>query len=296
MRILITGGSGRLAGYICREFADCELLLVDRVEPPDDHRRGLAFERADLTRFEDCRTVIDAFGPDVILALAALPVPTDEDGSAGIPAREGTPAVPFDATMRVNVMGLYYLLLAAVEGHVKAIVQTSSIATVESNGARYPYLPLDERHQADLVNSYTYTKVVGEMMLRWFTNAHPIQAVSIKPAWNWTPEQSRQHAQDVSPVTAWSPWLWHYVDIRDVAWAHRLACDALDRLPRFDAFIVHAADTYCLEDSRDLVARLRPDILATTPVYLQGRQAFYSTEKARNAFGFAPRYSWTDFR
>jgi len=295
MKVMVTGGSGRLAGYICREFADCDLLLVDQVEPPDECRQALPFIKADLTKFEDCQRAVNEFGPDVIVALAALPSPTDGNGSQGVPARHGRPALSFDTTMKINLMGLYYLMMAAVEGKVKAVVQTSSIASIESSGASYPYLPLDERHQADLVNSYTYTKVAGEMMLEWFSNVHPIQAVSIKPAWIWTPEQAQEHAKNVKPVTDWSSWMWHYVDARDVAWAHRLACDALDRLPKFDSFIAHAADTFVMEESWELVAKFRPDILETTPVYLRGRQAFYSTEKARNAIGFTPRFSWTDY-
>ena len=295
MKVLITGGSGRLGGYVCREFSDCDLLLVDLVDPPDEYRRGLPFKKVDLTKFEDCQSTINEFGPDVILALAALPSPTDGNGSKGTPARHGRPAMPFDTTMNVNIMGLYYLLMAAVESNVKTVIQTSSIVSVESDGTRYPYLPLDERNQADLTNSYNYSKVAGELMLKWFSSVHDIQAIGIKPAAIWSPERAQQHAQSPKPVTEWSRWMWHYVDIRDVAWAHRLACDALDRLPKFDSYLVHAADTQAIEDSRELVEKFRPDILETAPVYLRGRQAFYSTEKARNAIGFRPRFSWTDF-
>jgi len=295
MRVLITGGSGRLAGYLCREFTDCDVLLTDLVEPPDAYRQGLDFVKADLMQFADCQKIINDFGPDVVVALAALPHPTDRQGSVPEPPRGGRPALPFDTTMNVNLMGLYYLLMASAEGGVKTFIQTSSIVSVESDGQRYPYLPLDERHQADLVNSYTYSKVVGEMMLKWFSNVHDMQTIGIKPAMILTTERAQQHAVSVKPATAWASWMWHYVDARDVAWAHRLACDARDRLPKFDSFIIHAPDTMAMEDSRELVAKLRPDILATTPVYLSGRQPFYSTQKAYNALGYRARYSWTDF-
>ena len=295
MKVLVTGGSGRLAGYLCREFGDCELLLTDYMDPPDDYRKGLDFVQADLNQFSECQSLINQFGPDLIVALAALPYPTDREGSKLPEQQPGRPPSTFDTTMRVNLMGLYYLMMAAVEGGVKAVIQTSSIVTVQSDGRRYPYLPLDERYQADLVNSYTYTKVVGELMLEWFSNVHDIQCIAMKPAAIWTPERCQQNAREVKPRTNWASFLWHYVDSRDVAWAHRLACDALDRLPKFDSFLVHAPDTQAMEDSRELVEKFRPDILETAPVYLKGRQSFYSTKKAYNAFGFVPRFSWTDW-
>jgi nucleoside-diphosphate-sugar epimerase len=132
-------------------------------------------------------------------------------------------------------------------------------------------------------------------MLKWFSKTFGIQTCCLRPAWNWTPEYSREHALKVEPAAKWSSWLWHYVDTRDVAWAHRLAFDALDRLPPHDAFLIHAADHAAMEDSRELVEKLRPDLLQSSPVYLSGRQAFYSCEKAHNAFGYRGRYSWTDW-
>ena len=294
MNILVTGGGGQLAKYICQEFAGHDLLLADIVEPPAD-RAGVPFRKTDLTSFEDCQAAIAECEPEVILALGALPYPTDRDGSQGTP-RPDRPSPPFDTTMRVNILGLYYLMTAAVEANVKAVIQTSSIVTVQSYElGQYPYLPIDDDYPQTPRNSYNYTKIAGELLLEWFTAIHGIQTCCMRPAWNWTPERCQQHAQNVQPTTGWASYLWHYVDTRDVAWAHRLAFDALDRLSPHDGFLVHAADHQAPEDSRELVAKFRPDILESSPVYLQGRQSFYSCEKARNAFGYQARYSWTDW-
>ena len=77
--------------------------------------------------------------------------------------------------------------------------------------------------------------------------------------------------------------------------AHRLAFDALDRLPPHDFFLISAADYRAMEDSRELVEKFRPDLLKSIPVYLRGRQGFVSCEKAHNAFGYRGRHSWTDW-
>ena len=59
MNVLVTGGSGRLAGYVANEFADHRVVLTD-VRPPPDDRAHLPFVAADLTDFADCRRVISA--------------------------------------------------------------------------------------------------------------------------------------------------------------------------------------------------------------------------------------------
>ncbi len=294
MNILVTGGSGNLARYICQEFADHNLLLADITPPPAD-RASVPFVQMDLTSFESCKAAIAACQPEVILSLGAIPYPTDANGSKGRSRPDGTPAPPFDTTMRVNILGLYYLMMAAVEAKVKAVIQTSSIVVIESDGVHYPYLPIDDNYPPTPNNSYKYSKIAGELLLQWFTATYGIQTCCIRPAWNWTPEHSQQHASQVQPTTQWSSWLWHYIDTRDVAWAHRLAFEALNRLPSHDGFVVHAPDHSVLEDSRELVEKFRPDLLQSCPVYLKGRQAFYSCEKAHNAFGYRGRYSWTDY-
>jgi nucleoside-diphosphate-sugar epimerase len=294
MNILVAGGSGKLAKYICQEFADHSLLLADVAPPPAD-RANVPFKQTDVTSFEQCQAAVAECQPEVILALGAIPYPTDRAGSKPGPRPDGQPAPPFDTTMKVNIMGLYYLMMAAAEAKVKAVIQTSSIVAVESDGTSYPYLPVDDNYPLCPKNSYNYSKIAGELMMKWFTKTYGIQTICMRPAWNWTPEFSQQWAQKVKPITEWSSWLWHYVDTRDVAWAHRLAFDALDRLPEHDAFIVHAPDHQGMEDSREIVEKFRPDLLKQVPVYLKGRQAFYSCAKAHDAIGYRGRYSWTDY-
>ncbi len=294
MNILVTGGSGHLARYICQEFADHHLLLADIVEPPAD-RAGLPFVKTDLTSFEDCRAAIAACEPAVILALGAIPHPTDDPKRRQQAAAAGRPMLPADTTMKVNVIGLYNLMMAAAEAGVKAVIQTGSIVTVVTFGLPVHYLPVDERHPGFAVNSYNYSKITGELMLRWFTATYGIQTLVARPAWNWLPEQLQQYAREVQPATAWDPILWHYADTRDVAWAHRLMFDARDRLLPHDAFLIHAPDHRAKEDSRELVEKFWPEALGSIPVRLRGRDPFVSCQKAYNAFGYRGRYSWTDW-
>ena len=175
MNVLVTGGSGRLAGYVAREFADHQLVLTDLRPPPDD-RAQLPFVAADLTDFADCRRVIAESEPEAIVALGAIPYATDRAGRDG-----GGP--PFDTTMRVNVLGLYYLLTAAAEAGVRKLVQTSSVVTMKGGATTYRYLPMDDDHPTTVTESYIFSKMAGEKMLQWFWRAHGIHSVACRPAW-----------------------------------------------------------------------------------------------------------------
>lgn len=289
MRVLITGGSGRLAGYVAQEFADREVVLTDLRPPPED-RAHLPFLAADLTAGADCRRVVAESGAEAIVALGAIPYATDRAD------RAAAAAPPFDTTIRVNVLGLYYLLTAAAEAGVKLVVQTSSIVTVKGGATTYRYLPLDDEHPGWTTDSYVFSKRAGELMLEWFWRAHGIRTIGCRPAWIWTPQELREHARRVGPTTQWDSALWHYVDIRDVARAHRLLFDAAPRLPPASCYLVTAADHRAPEESRELVARLRPELLEAIPVDLRARQSFVSSAKARAAVGYEARYSWTDWK
>ena len=295
MNILVTGGSGKLARYVAQEFADHDLLLMDVAPPPED-RAGLPFLQGDLASFEDCQKAVAACQPEVILALGALPWPSDDPNVIARAKQSGRELPPFDTTIRSNILGLYYLLQAAVEARVKAVIHTSSIVSVVGAGTDYRYLPVDDDHPSCPTNSYNYSKIAGELMLEWFTRTFKIQTCCLRPAWNWSPDELRKFSREVKPATQFeNGGLWHYVDTRDIGWAHRLAFDALDRLLPHDRFLIHAADHRAIEDSYELVAKFRPDLLQSIPVYLKGRQSFVSCEKAHNAFGYQARYSWTDY-
>lgn len=291
MNVLVTGGSGNLAGYVVREFAGQDIFLTDLQPPPND-RSHLPFLQGDLTSIEDCRRVIAESKPAVIVALGAIPMATDRDGE--IPQKR-TP-LPFDTTMRVNIMGLYYLMTAAAEADVKAVIQTSSIVTILTPETEYRYLPVDDSHPGCAGDSYAYSKMAGEQMLQWFSRTHGMKTFCCRSAWIWTPEKLKELAENIGPAERWEDGsIWHYVDIRDAARAHRLIFDALDRLPSHDRFMVTAADHRAQEESRDLVERFRPELLDAIPIRLRGRQSFAGCERARNAFGYEPQYSWTDW-
>jgi len=272
-------------------FSDLDLVLT-APRPLPEERRVKPFIQADLTDFDQCQRLIAEAAPDVILAVGAIPSPTDSAGTREQPGKR-----PFDATMRVNIMGLYYLMMAAVEAKVRAVIFTGSNVTVLDGGGNYRYLPLDDQHPDSVPsNSYNFSKRADDLMLAWFTRAYGIQTISTRPGWMHSPQQMQDLAKNVKPATRWDNGLWQYIAYEDVALGHRQIFDTLDRLPPHDTYLLGAADHRAMEDSRELVEKFCPPELAkTVPEGFSGRQAFINCQKAHNAFGFQAQRSWTDY-
>jgi len=298
MKVLVTGGSGRLAKYVVKELeGKYELVLFSRSRPPED-RAHLAWIQGDLNDYTDCQRAVE--GVQAIQHLGAVPYPVDHPQIRPQRQAAGIELPPFDMTMRTNIMGTYYLMQAAVQAGVKVVVMAGSNCTL-GHGYRisnkpFPihYLPLDEEHPTDVEDSYSYSKLVGEELLASFTRAYDIRTYVTRPAGICPPERRKAMAENVQPATGWSDWLWGWVASEDVAWAHRALMEKAEELPPHDVYFVNGADTTALEESRELVARFRPDLLPLAQ-RLQGHESFISTEKARRAFGFEPQYTWREY-
>ncbi len=292
MRILLTGVTGRLGQYMIPEFSDLDLTLT-APRPLAENPQQLPFIQADLTHFDECQRLMSTVKPQVIVAVGAIPYATDAPNQ---PPRERQR--PFDATMQVNIMGLYYLMMAAVEHKVEMVIFTGSNVPVLDRDGNYRYLPLDDEHpDAIPANSYTFSKCAGDLMMAWFTRAHGIQTIATRPGWMHTAAQMQALAQKMQPATKWDNGLWQYIAYEDVARAHRQILDARADLPPHDIYLLSAADHRAQEDSRELVEKFcPPDLAQTLPPDFDGRQAFISCRKAQKAFGYDPQHSWTNYR
>ena len=298
MKVLITGGSGRLAKYVVRELeGKYDLVLFSRSRPPED-RAHLRWVQGDLNCFEDCQRAVE--GVEAIQHLGAVPYPTDHPQIRAQAQAEGREIPPFDMTMRTNIIGTYYLMQAAVQAGVKVVVMTGSNCAlghcyrISDNPFPIHYLPIDEEHPSDVEDSYSYSKLAGEELLASFTRAYGIRTYVTRPAGICPPERRKAMAENARPATGWTDWLWCWVASEDVAWAQRVLMERAEELPPHDVYFINGADTTALEESRELVAKFRPDLLPLAEK-LEGHQSFISTEKARRAFGYQARYTWREY-
>jgi nucleoside-diphosphate-sugar epimerase len=299
MKVLVTGASGRFAQYMVAALrADCELTLFARRQPPED-RADLPWIQGDLNAYEDCVKAVQ--GIDVIQHLGAVPWPSDDPRSRERVQAMGRELPPFDATMKTNIIGTYYLMRAAAEAGVKIVVMTGSncafghCGRVPGHEFPFQYLPLDEAHISDIESSYSYTKLVGEELLAWFTRAYGIRTYVTRPAGICPPERLENMARNAQPATDWSGGFWGYVASQDLAEMQRLLMEKAEALPAHAVLAANALDTNALEPSIELVAKFRPHLLPLAEGKMSGHDAFFSMAKARQLLGWAPKHSWRDY-
>jgi UDP-glucose 4-epimerase len=166
-RILITGGNGYVGRQLTRRLYDRhEVCVVDNLRYGQNRFSAedlakIRFEAIDIADAAAVAAVVEAFGPDVIVHLAAVHY---------IPECERD---PWNA-LRTNLMGLVSLLLAAPE---------NSRFVYASSGAVYK--PDDCPHReakAALEPSdiYGLTKLHGEHYVRYLAQKRSLAAVIVR--------------------------------------------------------------------------------------------------------------------
>src|SRR5215831_2574679 len=296
MNVLVTGASGQLGPFVIRALQEQHDLVLMSRHPPEAAFAALPWIQGDLTVYDDCRHAVQ--GVDAIQHLAAQPWPVDHPTLRGRAAAQG---IAFDATLQSNLIGLYYLLHAAVEAGVHCLVMAGSNCAL-GHGYRISHtpfplqaLPIDEGHPSSPEDSYSYSKLAGELLLASYTRAYGIRTYVTRPAGICAPARRQQLACTAAPATGWDPWLWAWVGSEDVASAHRLLMEQAETLPPHDVYYVTADDTTALEPSAELIARWQPTLLPFAEG-LRGHHAFFSARKLHQAVGWQHHTSWRDLR
>jgi len=295
MKVLVTGASGRLGPFVVNDLAEAghEIVMTSRREPAAEIRKW-PWIQGDINKFEDCQQMLAGGGFDAIQHLAAQPWPVDHPTMRERAAEQG---IPFDATMKSNIMGTYYLLQAALAQEIGIFVMTGSNCAL-GHGFRisdrpfpYQYLPIDEAHPSDVEDAYSYTKLVGEELLASYTRAYGIRTYMVRAAGITNDERRRAMASNAKPATAWNPWLWCWIGSEDTASAHRLLMEQATDIEAHGVYFCNGDDTTALEPSIELIERFRPDLLPLVRD-LPGNASLLSNQRLRDAVGWEPKTSW----
>lgn len=165
MKILVTGGAGYIGSHTCLELlrSGHQVSVVDSLDNGSEEalirlqrlsNRGLEFKQCDVRDADALEGVFDHFKPDAVIHFAGLKAVGE---SIVEPARY------YD----VNVGGTA-TLLGAMERAGCANIVFSSSATVYGDPQ---YLPCDEAHSLNPINPYGRTKLIGENLLKDWSNA-----------------------------------------------------------------------------------------------------------------------------
>ncbi|MBA2720242.1 MAG: NAD(P)-dependent oxidoreductase [Chloroflexi bacterium] len=284
MRIVVTGGSGKLGRAVVADLAahGHEVWNVDVTLPRDEAPSGVRFSRVDLTDFGQVYELfhgIDEGWPtiDGVVHLAAIPGPAQ---------------VPNAALFANNVRGSYNVFAAARHAEIRNIVWASSETLL---GLPFdsppPYVPIDEEYTVRPETAYALAKAVDEEMARHFCRWDPAtKMIGLRFSNVMEPgDYARFPAFDSDPsIRKWN--LWAYIDARDGAQAVRRALE-LDATG-MDVFIIANADTVMSRSSADLVAESYPAVEVRRT--LGEHETLLSIDKARRVLGYEPQHSWRD--
>ena len=276
MKIIVTGGSGKLGAVVVGHLRDLghELVVLDRAGSVKD---GVV--PVDLTDAGQVLDVVAGFEEhpgrvDAIVHLAAIPAP-------GL--------VPDVATFQNNILSTHHVLQAARRAGVKRLVTASSETLLGlPMDVPPPYIPVDEDVTAPNT-TYSLVKHLEEQMEIEFCRWDPELSVTAMRFSNVMLESDYagfEAWQDDPALRRWN--LWGYIDARDAADAIAKALEV--RGPGFERYVIANADTVMRTPSAELAAAVFPDVPLKKD--LEGHETLLSIDKARRDLGWEPQHSW----
>lgn len=267
LKLVVTGGSGKLARYLLPKLVrEHEVLLYDN-QPPGQSRleymRGEVIDKAKLRR---------AFrNADTVIHLAAL--------------RSHFNYLPMKV-METNVLGTFCVLEEARREGVKKLLFSSSDAVIgiaQSKTEVSPeYLPIDEKHPLKPQDPYGISKMLGEEMCRCYAEGYNINIIALRFSNILCPGDEKQYLDDAKDPSARRKFLWAWVHIEDAV--HAILQALVSEVHGFEVFHI-AADDVCLlnPDIPQLLANCFPN--TSTKRSYSGRESLIDCSKAKHMLG-----------
>lgn len=293
MRIFFTGGSGKAGRHVIPYLLEQGHRVMNVDLTPLNHP-GVDNLTADIT---DSGQMFNAM---------SMYAGFDEmEPGTGVPAFDAVvhfaavPRIlikPDNETFRVNTVGTYNVIEAAVKLGIKKVIIASSETTYGicfSDGKTDPkYLPLDENYDVDPMDSYGLSKVVNEQTARTFQRRtgvdiyalrignviEPHEYASLFPNYFKNPEVRRRNA-------------FCYIDARDLGQIVDL-CLQKDGLG-FQVFNAGNDHNGAIIPSKDLAERFFPGVPLTRE--LEDHEALFSNRKIREVLGFQEQHNWRKY-
>ena len=288
-RIMFTGGSGKAGRHVVQYLVEQGHQVLNLDTKPLDNPKV----RTLVTDITDSGQVFNALSSYMGLhEFDASLRPQPVDAVVHFAAYPRIMLVPDNEVFRVNALGTYNVIEAAVKLGIRKIVIASSETTyglVFAHEPRAPeYFPLDEEYPVDPMDSYALSKICNEKTAQAFARRSGFDVYAIRignviepheyelfPGWFADPGFRRRIA-------------WSYIDARDLG-------QIVDRAVAKDGLgfqIFNAAND---ETSSDLPTRELIDrYYEGTPVRgeLGEFESLLSNRKAREMLGFQEAHSW----
>lgn len=170
--ILITGAAGYIGSHTAINFINngYEVVIFDNLETGHIQTinalkqiADVKFEQGDLRNIEDIDRVFEKYDIDAVIHFAAFSLVGE---SVTNPAKY----------YRNNVYGTMNLLDSMIKHDVKKIVFSSTCATY----GEPKYTPIDENHPQNPINPYGNSKLCIEMMLKDYDTAYGLKSIRLR--------------------------------------------------------------------------------------------------------------------
>lgn len=291
-RIFFTGGSGKAGRHVIPYLLNqgYRVLNVDLLPL---HHPGVDNLHADITDSGQMFNAMTSYAGLDELELGAMP---SFDAVVHFAAVPRILLKPDNETFRVNTIGTYNVIEAAVKLGIKKIIIASSETTYGvcfSDGKTDPHsLPLEEDYDIDPMDSYGLSKLVNEKTARSFQRRsgfdiyalrignviEPHEYMELFPNYFRHPEVRRRNA-------------FCYIDARDLGQIVDL-CIKKDGLG-FQVFNAGNDHNGAILPSKDLIDRFFPGVPVTRE--LGEYEALFSNRKIREVLGFKEQHNWRNY-
>jgi nucleoside-diphosphate-sugar epimerase len=288
MKIVVTGGAGRLGQLTTRELVAYghDVLVIDRTPISDP---GCRSSLVDLSQAQELASLFKR--ADAVIHLARRRFPYTSNGFDAASRTWKIPDVFGDAeNFSYNVTISYNVVAAAFAAGVKKLVMGSSLTIY---GFYYPTrfaapecLPVDEAHPLAPQDPYSISKLAAERICDAFARRSEMQIASLRFAGISADLTQQNLLERRKNPLRWAGPLWTYIDVRDAAVACRLAVER--DFSGHEPFNICAPNTIMTGPTLELAKEYFPNVKVRAP--LEGNWSGYDCKKARDLLGFTARY------
>jgi UDP-glucose 4-epimerase len=288
-RILFTGGTGKAGRHALPWLLDQGYQILNFDRQPFDHPK-IPTLVGDVTEagqvFNAMTTHFDRGG----LKKGIAPGPVD-----AVVHFAAIPRIlinPDNETFRVNVMGTYNVIEAAMKLGIRKVVIASSETTYgvcfAEGDKEFHSFPLEEDYDVDPMDSYGLSKVVNERTARAFAQRFAADIYALRIGNVIEPHEYARFSGFVADPPSRKRNAWSYVDARDLAQIVHL-CLQKDGLG-FQVFNAVNDSITADEPTAAFLARWCPGTKQTRE--LVGHEAPLSNRKVREVLGFREQHDW----
>ena len=286
MKVLITGGSGRIGRIVVPELehAGYETKIFDLAKPKNSKHEFIKGDLRNLVEVEKATRDVEA-----VVHLAAIPM--DIPGEA-------------KEIFEINVMGTFHVLEASARNKVKRVVFASSVSAYGFIFWKKPiiveYFPIDEGHPCNPDDMYGLSKLIGEKLCYAYSRRYGMCTICLRLATVWFPEEEITtsllfYAQQPESDTElpFRDMKWQYVDVRDVAQAFRLTLEK--KGVEHEVYNIGAADVCSDMDSLELLKLYYSEVkfISNRNEFLTDKKrALFDISKAQKELGYKPKFNW----